>query len=142
MGLLDQVTNMKMTYLKIHHDLMWTYGKTFASRFSMNGNMLATCDSHGIACCRTCFSCYSDIILHRNTKEWTRKIAISYTDLPSDRKKNLQLYLVDWLPLHLIKAQLLEKAYNMIMDDKFLVLRVSNGIKHGTLEIIHFSNDL
>mmetsp|Transcript_39087 Transcript_39087/g.91013 ORF Transcript_39087/g.91013 Transcript_39087/m.91013 type:complete len:977 (-) Transcript_39087:358-3288(-) len=136
MGLLDRKCGKRSSEFhqqksyRVHHDLMWDYGKMFCSLFRTFDGELVKCEQHGIACCNVCFEGSLDFIFNENNKKWNG-IIVEYFQ-SSAEIKNAKSYELKWLPLHMMKAGLFHEAFDLLTTEEFLENQIeANGIEDG-----------
>uniref|UniRef100_A0A7S1BM17 NB-ARC domain-containing protein n=1 Tax=Corethron hystrix TaxID=216773 RepID=A0A7S1BM17_9STRA len=143
MGLLEEkyVTfpnQIRHRYVRIHHDLMWDYGKMFASRVFFSQDNFHTCFEHGIPYCYICPPFCNNLSYHQNVQKWSNLI-IAYYKLNSPDID----YLVQWFPLHMIKAGLLHEVTNLVKNDSYILNVIKTfGLEAGIHHIIYIKRSL
>uniref|UniRef100_A0A7S1BS42 NB-ARC domain-containing protein n=1 Tax=Corethron hystrix TaxID=216773 RepID=A0A7S1BS42_9STRA len=145
MGLLDrkyeknQNQSKYQTYFRIHHDLMWDYGKMFSSKVSLVDGKVLGYDKNGIQYAENALvNC--DDVLSLNTKQWNTSIVKKAQS--NDKlleKANLEPYLINWLPLHMVKAGLFDEVSDLLASEEFFESQMKmNGIEKGICFILSF----
>jgi len=142
MGLLDRKygTNFRESkqqkWYRVHHDLMWDYGKMFCSLFKIVDGELVKCGLHGISCCNMCFEDSGDMTFSNNTIVWNKTIVDFFQEgFKEGNILNPETYKINWLPLHMIKAGLFRETIDLLMTEKFLEDQVE---AKGFENAIHF----
>eukprot|EP00588_Corethron_pennatum_P009624 CAMPEP_0194273026 /NCGR_PEP_ID=MMETSP0169-20130528/6448_1 /TAXON_ID=218684 /ORGANISM="Corethron pennatum, Strain L29A3" /LENGTH=1050 /DNA_ID=CAMNT_0039015843 /DNA_START=311 /DNA_END=3459 /DNA_ORIENTATION=- len=130
----------KQKHFRIHHDLMWEYGKFFASKVSSFDETFVKKIENGLQLYDIECSSDSDSTLHYNTVKWNAMIVQQFmSKLETNSFMNSQLYSLCWLPIHLIKAGMLDKSFNMLKNEEMLKLRMRlSGVESGSRTIISY----
>uniref|UniRef100_A0A7S1FMA3 NB-ARC domain-containing protein n=1 Tax=Corethron hystrix TaxID=216773 RepID=A0A7S1FMA3_9STRA len=118
-------------YFRIHHDLIWEFGKRLSSLFRVSNGKLVRCVEHGKTFCPKCFNSESDAEFISNSTEWAKMITESYSlsSQPNASENcdnsnlaiNYESYMLEWFPLHLIKRGQSEEAVKLMKNEDFFM---------------------
>uniref|UniRef100_A0A7S1B481 NB-ARC domain-containing protein n=1 Tax=Corethron hystrix TaxID=216773 RepID=A0A7S1B481_9STRA len=141
-GLLDESNinlqgqqTKRQKQFRVHHDLMWEYGKWFSSKVDSVNEALNRHNENSFHEDDKRLAGIREQTLKRNTVKWNKMIVEWYFSRPFE---NI-VFFSDWLPIHMVNAEMFDEASALLRSEEMFVKQLMhNGVRHGTLSIVAF----
>jgi len=151
MGIFDEIyvdvpmqNRKKQRSFRIHHDLIWDYGKQICSHFNTVNGKMTHCRNQKVNCFEES-AVHKKSVLQWNTVQLNKMLVKQFmlrSENSEERRRHwdpmlsppntrtlesmecITLPLLDWLPIHMIKAGLMHEAVDILRSDHFVTTQI------------------